>query len=113
MLTYAESTTGRVFLSPTFVQVGDRVVITCRADINADWTHNKGPLPQGVWTFKDGNLLLHMFDVATYANDKFLVIQQAQKRHSGIYTCMGEDSEISHFTEDIQLTVGGKCFMCP
>ena len=113
LLTYAEKTTGRVFLSPILVHVDDQVMITCRADRKVDWTHNKGPLPEGVWSFKDGKLPMRLYNLTTDANTKVLVIQQAQKKHSGIFTCNGEDSEISHFTEDVQLSVMGKCLMCP
>ena len=64
----------------------------------------------GVLTFKDRELPTDK----NVKDDVFnLVINNAQKMHSGIYTCKGEDSEISHFTEDVQLSVRGKCFICP
>ena len=103
-------TTGRVILTPTIVKVGYTVVITCKADIQAVWKYNKGPLPMDVLTFTGGNLPSYI-NVKTDVNDTVLVIQKAEMMHSGIYTCIGEDSEISHFTEDIQLTVRGKCFV--
>ena len=104
-------TTGRVFLSPTFAKEGDRVVITCRADINVVWKHNKGELPLDVW-ISNNSIVPSFINVTAHVDDKVLVIQKAQKMHSGIYTCIGEDSEISHFSEDVQLIVRGKFRMC-
>ena len=97
-------------MTPSVVKVGYTFIIICKADIQAVWKYNKGPLPMDVLAFTGGNLPSYI-NVKTDVNDKVLVIQKAEMIHSGIYTCIGEDSEISHFTEDIKVVVRGKRFV--